>query len=153
MVNCFCGMFNRCKACSLISSWDHSQRSLPSWISNTARACIWACVELCSSMLRYWPRLPNITSECYAPLCNSQILLYKFGDLGLVWDYYGISIQPIILHIKTINHWYCKPVITLMYANPLFFWRNHVNLMLIWLFRVKLCKTNWKWVYVVICNG
>ena len=38
MMNCFCGMVNRLKAFSLISSWDHFQRSSPSQISDTPRA-------------------------------------------------------------------------------------------------------------------
>ena len=37
MMNCFGGMFYRQKAFSLISSWDHCQRSLPLRISDTPR--------------------------------------------------------------------------------------------------------------------
>ena len=37
MMNCFCGMIERRKAFSLISSRDHCQRFLPSRISNTPR--------------------------------------------------------------------------------------------------------------------
>ena len=37
-LNCFCGMVDRRKTFSLISSRDHSQRSLPSRISDTPRA-------------------------------------------------------------------------------------------------------------------
>ena len=38
MMNCFCGMIDRRKACSLISSRDHCQRSSPSRISDTPQA-------------------------------------------------------------------------------------------------------------------
>ena len=38
MMNCFCGMIDRRKAFSLISSRDHCQRSSPSRISDTPRA-------------------------------------------------------------------------------------------------------------------
>ena len=38
VMNCFCGMVDRRKAFSLISSLDHCQRSSPSRISNTLRA-------------------------------------------------------------------------------------------------------------------
>ena len=38
MVNCFCGMVDRWKAFSLISSRDHCQRSSPPRISDTPRA-------------------------------------------------------------------------------------------------------------------
>ena len=37
-MNCFCGMVDRRKAFSLISSRDHCQRSSPSRISDTPRA-------------------------------------------------------------------------------------------------------------------
>ena len=38
MMNCFCEMVDRRKAFSLISSWDHCQRSSLSLISDTPRA-------------------------------------------------------------------------------------------------------------------
>ena len=38
MMNCFCGMVDRRKAFTLISSWDHCQRSSPSQIPDTPRA-------------------------------------------------------------------------------------------------------------------
>ena len=38
MTDCFCGMVDQQEAFSLISSWDHCQRSSPSQISNTLRA-------------------------------------------------------------------------------------------------------------------
>ena len=38
MMNCFCGMVDRREALTLISSWDHCQRSSPSGISDTPRA-------------------------------------------------------------------------------------------------------------------
>ena len=38
MMNCFCGMIDRRKSFSLISSRDHFQRSSPSRISDTSRA-------------------------------------------------------------------------------------------------------------------
>ena len=38
MMNCFCGMVDRRKAFSLISSWDHCQRSSLLRISDTPRA-------------------------------------------------------------------------------------------------------------------
>ena len=38
IMNCFCGMVDRRKAFSLISSRDHCQRSSPSRISDTPRA-------------------------------------------------------------------------------------------------------------------
>ena len=44
MMNCFCGMVDRRKAFSLISSRDHCQRSSPSRISDTPSR-VWTCAE------------------------------------------------------------------------------------------------------------
>ena len=38
VMNCFCGMVDRRKVFSLISSWDHCQRSSPLQISDMPRA-------------------------------------------------------------------------------------------------------------------
>ena len=38
MMNCFWGMVHQRKVFSLISSWDHCQRSSPSWISDMPQA-------------------------------------------------------------------------------------------------------------------
>ena len=38
MMNCFSGMVDRQKACSLISSWDHCQRFSPLQISDMPQA-------------------------------------------------------------------------------------------------------------------
>ena len=63
MMNCFCGMADRRKAFSLISSRDHCQRSSPSRISDTPSR-LWTCAEpefrlswmkLCSSDNHYTP--------------------------------------------------------------------------------------------------
>ena len=61
MMNCFCGMLDRRKAFSFISSRDHCQRSSPSRISDTPSR-VWTCAEpefrlswmkLCSSDNHY----------------------------------------------------------------------------------------------------
>ena len=44
MMNCFCGMVDRQKAFSLISSWDHCQRSSPLQISD-AVSRVWTYAE------------------------------------------------------------------------------------------------------------
>ena len=38
IINCFCGMVDRRKVFSLISSWDHCQRSSPLRIFDTPQA-------------------------------------------------------------------------------------------------------------------
>ena len=63
MIYCFCGMINRRKAFSFISSQDSCQRSSPSWISDTPRTgfkpgqnlgsgCIeWSCALVITTIL------------------------------------------------------------------------------------------------------
>ena len=63
MINCFCGMVDRRKAFSRISSWDHCQRSSPSGNSDTPRAEFepaqnmslglvgWSCVVMITTTL------------------------------------------------------------------------------------------------------
>ena len=46
----FCGMVDQRKAFSLISSWDHCQRSSPSRISNSPRAGFEPVQKLSSSL-------------------------------------------------------------------------------------------------------
>ena len=53
-LNCFCGMVgNRRKAFSLISSWDHYQRSSPSRISDTPRAGFEPAQNLSSGLVEW----------------------------------------------------------------------------------------------------
>ena len=72
MMNCLCGMVDRRKAFSLISSRDHCQRSSPSWISDTPRAgfepaqkpkfgLCW--MKLCSNANHYTTAPLNMTNE------------------------------------------------------------------------------------------
>ena len=51
MMNCFCGMVDRRKAFSLISSQDHCERSSPSRISNTPRAGLEPAQNLSSGLV------------------------------------------------------------------------------------------------------
>ena len=51
MMNCFCGMVDRRKTFSLISSWDHCQRSSPSRISDTPRAGFETAQNLSSGLV------------------------------------------------------------------------------------------------------
>ena len=50
---CFCGMVDRPKAFSLISSWDHCQRSSPSQISDTLRAGFEPAQNLISGLVEW----------------------------------------------------------------------------------------------------
>ena len=53
MMNCFCGMVDRRKLFSLISSQDHYQRSWPSWISDPLRARIEPVQNLSSGLVEW----------------------------------------------------------------------------------------------------
>ena len=53
LMNCFCGMVDRRKAFSLISSRDHCQRSSPSQISNTPRAGFKPAQSLSSGLVEW----------------------------------------------------------------------------------------------------
>ena len=53
MMNCFCGMVDRRKTFSLISSRDHSQRSSPSRISDTPRAGFELAQNLSSGLVEW----------------------------------------------------------------------------------------------------
>ena len=53
MMNCFCGMVDRWKAFSLISSQDYCQRSSPSWISNKPQAGFEPAQHLSSGLVEW----------------------------------------------------------------------------------------------------
>ena len=53
MISCFCGMVDRRKAFCLISSRDHSQRSSPSWISDTLQAGFESVQNLSSGFVEW----------------------------------------------------------------------------------------------------
>ena len=68
MMNCFCGMVDRQKAFSLISSRDHCQRSSPSWISDTPRAGFEPAQNLSSGLVE-WSCAVVITTT---PRCHPE---------------------------------------------------------------------------------
>ena len=53
LLNCYCGMVDRQKAFSLISSWDHCQRSSPSRISDRLRAGFEPAQNLSSGLVEW----------------------------------------------------------------------------------------------------
>ena len=53
MINCFSGMVDQRKAFSLISSWDHCQRSSPSRISDKLRAGFEPAQNLSSGLVEW----------------------------------------------------------------------------------------------------
>ena len=81
MMNCFCGMVDRRKAYSLISSWDHCQSSSPSRICSR----IWTCAE------------PEF-STCWMKLCSSDNYYTTASQI-----YIYIRLDNMIIYSCTIN--------------------------------------------------
>ena len=87
MMNCFCGMVDRRKAFSLISSRDHCQRSSPSRISDTPRAGFEAAQNLSSGLVEWscaviWSSDNHFTTT---PLMITLTLLFMSDSwLGIV---------------------------------------------------------------------
>ena len=75
MMNCFCGMVDRRKAFSLISSRDHCQRSSPSWISNTLRAGFEPAQNLSSGFIE-WTCAVVITTHHGANYSRRHLLKF-----------------------------------------------------------------------------
>ena len=76
MMNCFCGVVDRRKAFSLISSRGHCQRSSPLWISDTPQAGHIARALLVQGLWHF------------VPLCPSGYLMSKTSRL--------IKVKPIL---------------------------------------------------------
>ena len=74
-MNCFCGMVDRRKTFSLISSRDHCQRSSPSRIFDTPRAGFEPAHDLNSVVITTTPRRHNYCSLIWH-FCSSKSL-YK----------------------------------------------------------------------------
>ena len=82
MMNCFCGMVDRRKAFSLISSPDHCQRSSPSWIFDTPRAGFEPESNL-SSVLVEWSCAVVITTTPWRHELRVKIHGLKFTNCEL----------------------------------------------------------------------
>ena len=109
LMNCFCGMVKRRKPLSLVSNWDHCQRSSPSRISDTMRLGLepvqslssgfveWSCAVVITNMALTFDNLyrclrvtrPSITlkglgwkviTETYLALLISAGLMSVQGD-------------------------------------------------------------------------
>ena len=78
MMNCFCGMDDRWKALSLISSWDHCQRSSSSRISNTPRAGLEPAQNLSSGFVE-WSCAVAITTTPQCHRMYAQLVCFYFS--------------------------------------------------------------------------
>ena len=90
LMNCFCGMVDRRKVFSLISSRDHCKRSSPSRISGTPRAGFEPAQNLSSALVEWsWavviittPRRQTIT---WFSLQNQMTGFFIKCNAGLKW--------------------------------------------------------------------
>ena len=116
MMNCFCGMIDRHKALSLISSWDHCQRSSPRRISDTSRAGFEPAQNLSSGFVE-WSRAVAIT---IAPGCLYVIAVRKinFDDYYFDIESYSVFRQCEVVVGNNIREQTCCLYI-LSYSSPL----------------------------------
>ena len=79
MMNCFCGMVDQRKALSLISSWDHCQRSSPSRIFDMPQAGFESVQNLSSGFVE-WSCAVVITTT---PGCQngSKSRISNYGNI------------------------------------------------------------------------
>ena len=93
MRNCFCGMVDRRKAFSLISSRDHCQRSSPSQISDTPRAGIEPAQNLSSNLVEWSCAVVITTTPCSSD--NHYILLSWFSNECTHDSLYVSKVTPV----------------------------------------------------------
>ena len=98
IMNCFCGMVDRRKAFSLISSWDHCQRSSPSRIFDTPQAGF-EPVQNLSSALVEWSCTVVITTTPWLILFKQSHCMQLCCRLIIVY-YNSLS----FLHCKKFSH-------------------------------------------------
>ena len=107
-MNCFCGMVNRRKAFSLISSRDHCQRSSPSRTSDTPKAEFEPVQNLSLGWSSKWSCAVVITttSRCHAISQNYNLQIsWNSLKLGLL-DKHG--------------YWYVFPILKTLHGNQTF---------------------------------
>ena len=102
LMNCFCGMVDWRKAFSLISSWDHCQRSSPSRISDTPRAGFEPAQNLSSGLVEWSCAVVITTTPCHHPFSTH---IYGTFLSGCFWNFTFL--------IKGALHWplhgFCTP--------------------------------------------
>ena len=112
MMNCFCCIVDRHNEFSLISSWDHRQRSVLSGISDTLRAGFepaqsLSCMKLCSSDNHYngeYSNLLILTAFC------SNCFLTKYLHLSEIRSYQRFFMRKLFVCLNCIElffAWIC----------------------------------------------
>ena len=109
MMNCFSGMVIRRKVFSLISRWDHYQRSSPSPISYTPQARLdWTCVgpelRLC------WMKLCSSENHCtMAPrlLYVKSSYVFRQCSCSRTSSLASLAFRFTKILIKNVKKWSC----------------------------------------------
>ena len=84
MMNCFCGMADRWKAFSLISSRDNCQRSWPSQISDMPRVVFELVQDLSSGFIEWSDWTKEMTTSVFVHCCVFlSLFIYVFPFLTL----------------------------------------------------------------------
>ena len=110
MINCFCGMVDRRKAFSLISSRDHCQRSSPSRISDMPRAGFEPAQGLSSGLLEWSCAVVTTTTPRRHKLLwmgfkNKENSSRSYNYLKEVLDYIG-EVVPNGVKGEILEDWY-----------------------------------------------
>ena len=92
MMNCFCGMFDWWKALSLISSWDHCQRSSQAQISNMPWAGFEPVQNLSSGLVEW--SCAVVVKEYKNNIFQNKNNIFQINlKMGEAWnDDYSIAI-------------------------------------------------------------
>ena len=99
MMNYFCGMVDQRKMFSLISSWDHCQRSSPWWISNMPRAGFEPAQNLSSGLVEW---------SCAVVITTTLRFLYVRYNCSIDWFKCSINVTFIdkIFLLLSLNKGY-----------------------------------------------
>ena len=86
MTDCFCGMVDPRKAFSLISSWNHSQRSWPWRISDTLRAEFEPVQNLSSGLVEWSCAVVITTTPRAMSVLSMSVLCMNLGMRAKNWQ-------------------------------------------------------------------
>ena len=107
MMDCFCGMVDRRKTISLMSSWDHCQRSSPSRISDTPRARFEPVQNLSSGLVEWSCAVVITTTPRRHQQKKSLWGKIKLSNINLVlssWNFFYLqSYVYLILQLLIIR--------------------------------------------------
>ena len=103
MINCFCGMVDRRKAFSFISSRDHCQRSSPSQISDTPRAGFEPAQYLSSGLVE-WNCAVVITTTPWRHKIGTSKFMSRILQAGYFNPFQANALFQYPL--KSVNHFF-----------------------------------------------